>query len=98
MKELLVFEIKHSKEDEEVWVAAYTNIHALSLYFSTCNMDMMDMEDEDEITQLPEEKWKEMVVTNTDHNHEEGEWEKMTFEQYVKENGAGVIAGTAFDD
>ncbi len=96
--EIKVFEIRHTKEDEKVWVAAYTNIHALREYFSMCNVDFMDMEDEDEVVELKEEEWKPMIVTNSEHNHEEGDWESKTYEEYVKGNGVGVIAATFFND
>ena len=93
-----IFELRWISQDEKEWVAANTNIEALKVYFAITDTDLTDMEDEDEIIELPKEKWAEMTVTNSEYDPTDpDDFESITFEEWMKTNKEpGIIAGTMY--
>lgn len=57
-----IFEIRTG--GEKVWVAANTNIHALKIHEFMSEMNLCEFENEDEIIEVPENKWSKMFVTD----------------------------------
>lgn len=94
-----IFEFKWTSQDESEWVAANTLIEALKTYLATTGMDITELEDDDEIIEVPKEKWPELNVRNTDFDPKDpDDWEEQTFEQWMGENHTpGIIAGTMYD-
>jgi hypothetical protein len=89
MKELKVFELRWTGEKE--WICAFTNIHALRVYCNITDTDLTDMNDTDEIVEVPKEKWPEMTIRNSDKD------EFQTFEEYMKaQTTPDIIAGTMY--
>lgn len=89
--ELKIFELRWTGEKE--WVCAYTNIHALRVLCNITDIDLTDMNDTDEIIEVPKEKWPEMTIRNSDSDPED----ITTFEDYMKKaTGPDIIAGTMY--
>lgn len=90
-----IFEIIY-KDDEKQWVAATTNIEALQevLSIESTDIDLMT-----EIKELPEDKWDEWHVTNTEYDETDTEdWESMTFRQFLNDcKDAQIISATFYD-
>ena len=61
-KTMKVFEIKFTKLEKSDFVAAETIIGALQEYCSTTEMDLIEFEKEDEIIEVPENKWKNIII------------------------------------
>lgn len=99
MNGLKIFELRWAKMEEREWVAAHTNIEALKQYFSITSTDINDLDDEDEIVEVPKEKWAEMNIRNSDYDsNDPDDWETKTFEEYMKEQiGPDIIAGTMYE-
>src|SRR5574341_879183 len=95
MNDLKIFELRWSKIGEKEWIAARTNIEALKYYFSITSTDMNDLDDEDEVIEVPKEKWGEMTIRNSDYNsNDPDDWATKTFEEYMKEQiHPDIIAG-----
>jgi hypothetical protein len=94
-----IFELRWNSQDEKEWIAANTNIEALKFYCSETSTDLHELEDEDEIVELPREKWAEMNVRNTDYDETDpDDWEEKTFEEFMKDiTRPDIIAGTMYD-
>jgi hypothetical protein len=95
-----IFEIQWKSQDEKEWVAANTTIEALKVYCSITGMDLINFEDDDEIVEIPKEKWKEMTVFNWDYDPEnpEDNWKEKSFEQWMEEHSdPDIIAGTMYE-
>jgi len=94
-----IFELNCSAQDEKEWIAANTNIEALKTYLSITGTDIIDLDDSDEITEVPEEKWEEMTVRNNDYDkNDPNDWQEKTFAQWMKENKSpDIIAGTMYN-
>ena len=87
-----VFEIQWTNQQEKEWVAADSIIHAIKTYLSVTSMDITDFEDNDEIIEIPKEKWGEYFVTD------EGGLPAKSFEQWMKEHTEpDLIAGTMYN-
>lgn len=74
-----IFEFQINGEKE--WVAANTIIEALQTHSSITGIDLAEYEDEDEIMEIPKDKWPDFKVTDA-----EGRFPAKTFEQWMKEN------------
>lgn len=99
MNDLKIFELRWNNIGEKEWMAARTNIEALKCYFNITSTDMSDLDDADEIVEVPKEKWPEMIVRNSDYNSNDPEdWQTKTFEEYMKEQiKPDIIAGTMYE-
>lgn len=88
-----IFEIVY-KDDEKQWVVANTNIEALQEVLSTEDSDINLMS---EVNELPEEKWDEMTVTNSEYDENDSEdWESMTFREFLKSCESSQIISATF--
>lgn len=90
-----IFEIIY-KDDEKQWVAANTNIEALQevLSIESTDIDLMT-----EIKELPEEKWDEWNVTNSEYDETDAEdWETMTFREFLSQAKSPQIISSTFYD
>ena len=99
MPELKVFELRWNKTNEREWMCALTNIDAIKTYCSITSTDLFDMDDVDEIVEVPKEKWSEHTITNTEYDKNDPEdWESQTFEEYMRTaTSADIIAGTMYE-
>lgn len=90
-----IFEIIY-KDGEKQWVAADTNIEALQevLSIESTDIDLMA-----EIKELPEDKWDEWCVTNTDYDGTDTEdWKSKTFREFLNQtNHAQIISATFYE-
>jgi hypothetical protein len=93
-----IFEIKWTSQDEKEYVSGRNAIEALKTYFETVGTDI-DIDDDDEIIEIPKEEWPKMSVRNTEYDENDpDDFEEMTFEQWMKENpDSCIIAGTMYD-
>lgn len=66
---------------------------------SVTGTDIVDLEDEDEIIEVPKEQWSKMTVINTEYDESDpNDFEAMTFEEWMKQNpSSNIIAGTMYD-
>jgi hypothetical protein len=90
-----IFEIRWTSQNEKEWIAAYSLIGALKEYCSTTGTDLVDMEDDDEIIELPESEWDKHTV----RLEEEGD-NTITFREFLEkelDNKPGMVAGTMYD-
>lgn len=99
MNDLKIFELRWTAQGEKEWMAARTNIEALKCYFNITSTDISDLDDADEIAEVPKEKWPEMTIRNSDYNSNDPEdWGIKTFEEYMKEQiHPDIIAGTMYE-
>lgn len=95
-KELKVFELRWTKQGEREWVCASTNIEALMHYLNTCGMTLNDLDEEDEIVEVPKEKWSELYIQNMDFDelNDPEDWKQMSFEEYMKDKTLPDIIAT----
>lgn len=93
-----IYEIQWTSQDQKEWVAANTIIEALQTYCKVTGTDLFDLEDDDEIVEVPREKWPEMTVLNTDYDSTDpDDWYTKTFEEWMNENETpDVIAGSMY--
>jgi len=93
-----IYEIQISGEKE--WVCADTAIEALKAYSSITDITLTDFEDDDDIVEVPKEKWSEMNIVDTDGKmDDEGNYPVvMTFSEYMEKEAtsADIIATTNF--
>lgn len=93
---LKIFEFQWTSQGEKEWVCAHTIVEALKFYLSLTSMDMVDLEDDDNIIELPKEEWSKMTIRHTDP--EEGEPETETFEEFMRGRiRPDIIAGTMYE-
>ena len=86
-----IFELRWAAQDEKEWIAAHTNIEALKVYESITDVSLVDMDDDDEIVELPKEKWAEYTVKT------EGE-PAVTFAEWMDGTvKPDIICGTMYD-
>lgn len=91
MSDLRVFELRWTGQEKD-WVCAHTNIEALKTYLNITGTDISDLEYEDEIVELPKEKWPGMTIRNSDKG------DIKTFEEYMKTaTTPDIIAGTMYE-
>jgi hypothetical protein len=62
---LKIFELRWP-DDEVAWIAAYTNVQALQIYCTATDTDFHDLEGDEEIKELPPNKWRKIYVTDED--------------------------------
>lgn len=95
--EIKIFEINHTSIGEKEWVAAFSVVGAIKCLCEETAIELSDLEDDVEITEMPREKWHTSKVTNTEYSEDEPtEWKEMTFTEWVEENKNKpcYIAGT----
>lgn len=99
MEKLKIFELRWNSQDEKEWVAAHTNIEALKYYCFETMTDLAEMEDEDEIIEIPESEWEKFTVRNNDYDKTDPEdRQEETFAEFMKDITAPtIIAGTMYD-
>jgi len=95
MGKLRIFELRYA-DNERDWISANTVIEAIQFNCEINGDGIFDLDSEDDIIELPEEKWDEMNVLNTEYDETDpDDWEKMTFRQWMTEhNEVGLIAST----
>jgi hypothetical protein len=85
-KELKIFELRWTMQDEREWVCAYSNVHALMLYCNETSTSLQDLHELDEINEVPKSLWDERFIINTEYDANDPEdWEKKSFTEYMKE-------------
>lgn len=99
MNDLKIFELRWTNIGEKEWMAARTNIEALKCYFNITSTDIADLDDLDEVVEVPKEKWSEMTIRNSEYDSgDPSDWEIKTFEEYMKDQtGPDIIAGTMYE-
>ena len=95
---LKVFELRWNAQEEKEWVADFTNIGALKTYCSITSTDLIDMDDADEIVEVPESEWPKMTIKNTDFDPEDpNDKETQTFAEWMDgRTEPDIIAGTMY--
>jgi hypothetical protein len=93
-----IFELQH-EDGEKEWIAASTVIIALYHYFNTTSTDFIDLHDEADIVEVPESKWDEMKVVNTDYDEKDPkDWKDQTFREAIKGlTGPDILCGTMYE-
>lgn len=96
---LKVFELQWTSQDEKEWIAANTIIEAIKTYCSITSTDLVDLEDDDNIIEIPKEKYSEMFINNIDYDENDpDDWKEKSFEQWLKEHTKpDIIAGTMYE-
>lgn len=94
-----IYELRQTSQDEKEWISGRTSIESLKTYFAITDTSIIDLDDEDEIVEIPKEEWPKMTVRNTEYDETDpDDVEEMTFEQWMKENPTSdIIAGTMYD-
>lgn len=97
-----IFEINHTSQGEKEWVAADTNIHALKTYCFITSTDLIDFDDDDTISEVPESQLDELKVVNTDFEPLEPEdddnYKEMTFRSWLElHKEPDIVAGTMYE-
>jgi hypothetical protein len=96
-----IFELRWNSQEEKEWIAANTNIEALKVYCSITGMDLKDLDDEDEILEVPEPEWKNLRVRYEDDSEDEQLEEdeiSITFKQWMeRHHEPDLIASTICD-
>lgn len=98
MSELKVFELRYGVGEKE-WLCAHTNIEALKTYASITGVSLIDLDEDDEIVEVPKEKWAELHIKNNDYDESDPEdWSHKSFEDYMKtQTIPDIIAGTMYE-
>ena len=93
-----IYEIQINGEKE--WVCADTAIEALKAYSSITDITLTDFENDDDIAEVPKEKWSEMTIVDTEgeYDEEKGFPIQMTFSEYMEKEAtsADIIATTNY--
>jgi len=97
--EMKIYELRWTYQDEKEWVSGRTIIEALKTYFATTDTSIIDLDDEDEIVEVPKEEWSKMTVRNTEYDENDpDDFEEMTFKEWMEQNqSSDIIAGTMYD-
>jgi hypothetical protein len=97
--ELKVFELRWNNRGDREWMCAFTNIQAIKEYCSITSTDLIDMDDVDEIIEIPKERWSEYSINNSEYDETDpDDWKSKTFEEYMKiATGPNIIAGTMYE-
>ena len=83
-----VFEFQVNGEKE--WVTAKNVLQAVIFYCNETSISLTDFQPEDDVVEVPESKWEEMVIY-----HDEDMTEEETFADAVKRlNGRADILAT----
>lgn len=90
-----IYEIQINGEKE--WVCADTAIEALKAYSSITDITLTDFENDDDIVEVPKEKWSEMKILNIDEFEDDSRTE-ITFSEYMEKEAtsADIIATTNY--
>lgn len=96
---LKIFELRWTSQGEKEWVCARTNIEALKFYLNFTDMGIGELDDADEIIEIPKEKWTEYKVGNSEYDEKDPtDWQEKTFEEFMKDQTApDIIAGTMYN-
>jgi trehalose/maltose hydrolase-like predicted phosphorylase len=96
--EMKIYEFRWTSQNEKEWVSGRTAIEALKTYLEITDTSIIDLDDEDEIVEVPKEEWSKMTVLNTEYDENDpDDFEEMTFEEWMKQNpGSDIIAGTMY--
>ena len=93
-----IYEIQINGEKE--WMCADTVIEALKAYCSITDTDLIDFDNDDDIVEVPKEKWHEMNIVDTDGDYDEenGYPITMTFAEYMEKEATSsdIIATTNY--
>jgi len=94
-----IFEFHWKSIDEKEWVSAPSLIAAIKVYLRDTASTLDDMDDEDEIRELPETEWPSCTVVNVDYDHTDPEdWSTMTFDEWMKlHTDPQILAGTLYN-
>lgn len=91
-----IFEFRYTSQKEKEWVCANTIIEAIKTYCSVTGIDLIDfndVNDDDDIIEIPKEEWATHNIVDESGNVIE------TFEQYMNNpdnNKSDIIAGTPY--
>lgn len=94
-----IYELQWNEQDEKEWIAANTVIEALIFYSELTGTSLIDWDEVDDIIEVPEEKWEELTVRNTDYDvNDPNDWESKSFKEFMKDcTKPEIIAGTMYD-
>lgn len=93
-----IYEIRINGEKE--WVCADTIIEALKTYKSITDIDLYDFDNDDDIVEVPKEKWSEMNILDTEAPISDDLTYPviMTFSEYMRTEAthSDIIASTNY--
>lgn len=89
---LKVFEIKWP-DGEKAWVAARSIIHAMIVYCDFTMTDLDDFEGDEEIVEVPRDKWPTMKIEDEEH-----EKYSHTFEQAMNGQNDPCLIAVSHND
>jgi hypothetical protein len=96
MKEYKIFELSINGEKE--WVSGTTVIQAIRTYLQVTGMDLLvDFDGDEDIVEVPKEKWSELKVRYDDEFEDDEETEPLTitFQEWMDtREQPDYIAGT----
>lgn len=94
-----IFELRWTDIGEKEWIAAHTNIQAIKEYCSITSTDLFELDDVDEVIELPESDWDILIVRNLDYDSSDSDdWEEKTFRQFIEGlTSPTLIAGTMYE-
>lgn len=93
-----LFELKYNGETE--WIAATTNIHALKVWSALTDNGISELDNEDEIREIPVEDWPTLTIGNQEYDSEDpNDWETKTLAEYMatEVTEAVVIGGSMYE-
>jgi len=95
---LKVFELRWAGTEEKEWIADYTNIGALITYCLETHTDLLDMDSEDEIIEVPEREWQRMMLIDTEcYPKDPDDINAQTVAEWMRDsNQPGIIGGTLY--
>ena len=80
-------------DGDKTWIGAPTFISAVQTYCDVNSLRIEELDYEDDIIEVPKEKWDEMIIKDPD-----GEIEDYSFSEWMKENSQpGIIAMSNVD-
>ena len=95
--ELKVFELRFTDQGEKEWVCARSVIDAIITYVSTTNISLYELSWNDEIVEIPREKWGDYKIRNNERGEDYEDGQEKTFEEYMKDQEhSDIIAGTMY--
>lgn len=92
-----IFEYQWNTGEKE-YVAANTVVEAIKILLSVNDLSIDDLENEEEIVEIPKEKWNDMKVLNMEYDpNDPDDKEELTFAELMSENSnPDVICGTMY--
>jgi hypothetical protein len=96
---LKVFELRWNQQGDKEWIAARTNIDAIQTYLSITDMSIHELDNDDEIVEIPKEKWPEYTIRNADYDPTDPEdAETETFDKIMSRlTKPDIIGGTMYE-